>query len=99
VALSYLNGDIKRTFRIVGQIQNILPPFSGVLSRNYAYVKEGEWVGGKVIKNGQDWSRSMFNQPVSRWNAKDAMWSIIADGQDAMPLLNRLSGQETVPLP
>ncbi|MDR1938242.1 MAG: hypothetical protein LBQ73_07075, partial [Tannerellaceae bacterium] len=96
-ALSYLNGRVKRTFRIAGQIQGIRQPFTAILSRNYAYIKEGEWVSARIIKNGYDWSRSLLALPVSGWNAKDKAWQ--PPGSDKLPCLANLPGQDDIPLP
>ncbi|MDR1557540.1 MAG: hypothetical protein LBS88_11020 [Tannerellaceae bacterium] len=99
VALSYLNGGIGRTFRIAGQIQGILQPFTGVFNRNYAYIKEGEWVNRKVVKNGYDWNHSMLNIPVSSWNVTEKAWIIVEDGQEIMPALNNVPEQGDLPVP
>ncbi|MDR1918690.1 MAG: hypothetical protein LBQ65_03465 [Tannerellaceae bacterium] len=96
-ALTYLNGRVNRTFRIVGQIQGIRQPFTAILSRNYAYIKEGEWTNVKHIKNGHDWNRSLLSLPLSGWNAKDKVWQL--NENDYLPKLSKLTGQEDIPLP
>jgi hypothetical protein len=99
VALSYLSGYANRTFRIVGQIQGVRQPFTNILGRNYAYIKDGEWVKAKTIKNGNDWSRLMLRTPVSYWNVSDKVWVIKEDGYALMPVLNGVPGQGNVPVP
>ncbi|MDR2811159.1 MAG: hypothetical protein LBB84_11500 [Tannerellaceae bacterium] len=96
-ALSYLNGKARRTFRIVGQVQGIGQPFTAILSRNYAYVKEGEWTNVKMIKNGHEWNGSMLSPPISRWNTKEKSWQWEENGR--LPKLLNLPWQEDVPLP
>jgi hypothetical protein len=97
VVLSYLNGKTRRTFRVAGQIQGIRQPFTAILYRNYAYVKEGEWVNVKIIKNGHDWSYSPLSLPVSRWYTRANAWHPESDGK--LPKLLNLPGQEDIPLP
>ena len=99
VALSYLNGGVGKTFRIAGQLQGIRPPFSGVLDHNYAWIKEGEWVERRVIKNGHDWNRSMLDVPVAFWNTKEKAWVIVEDGQEMMPSLKNVPEQGNLPVP
>ncbi|MDR0748564.1 MAG: hypothetical protein LBF62_03200 [Tannerellaceae bacterium] len=98
VALSYLNGYTNRTFRIAGQIQGVRQPFTNILGRNYAYIKDGKWVKAKTIKNGNDWSRLVPRIPVSYWN-KDKAWVIKGDGYALMPVLSNVPGQGDVPVP
>jgi hypothetical protein len=98
-ALSYLNGARGKTFRIAGQLQGVRQPLAGALNRNYAYVKEGEWVERRVIKNGYDWNRSMLNIPVAYWNTKERAWEIVEDGQALMPSLRNVSEQGFLPVP
>jgi hypothetical protein len=102
-AFSYLNGYAGRTFRIVGQLQGVQQPLTSMLSRNYAHIAAGEWAKTKSIKNGSDWSRSMFSAPVSLWIANDKnndkIWTVKEDGFALMPVLNHVSGQEDVPVP
>ncbi|MDR1499829.1 MAG: hypothetical protein LBI58_02505 [Tannerellaceae bacterium] len=99
VALSYINGHAEQTFRIVGQMQGILQPFNRILSRNYAYVKDGEWIKATTLKNGHNWNRQMLRAPISFWNIKDKAWIVREDGYKVMPLLDAVSGQDRVPVP
>jgi hypothetical protein len=98
-ALSCLDGYARRTFRIVGQIQGVRQPYANMLGRNYAYVREGDWLKAQTIKNGNNWDRSMLRIPVSSWNARETAWLIKEDGYALMPLLHHLPGQEAVPVP
>ncbi|MDR1644494.1 MAG: hypothetical protein LBS05_01525 [Tannerellaceae bacterium] len=99
VALLRLDGQVARTFRIVGDMQGILQPYTNVLGRNYAYVKEGNWMKVRSIRNGNDWSRSMLRLPVSSWNADEYVWLVKEDGYARMPVLNHLPGQGEMPTP
>jgi hypothetical protein len=96
-ALSYLNGMEGRTFRIAGQVQGVRRPFTAILSRNYAYIREGRWVDVKIMKNGHDWDRSLLSAPVSFWNGKDGAWSVGGGGM--LPRLADLPWQEEVAVP
>ncbi|MDR1343989.1 MAG: hypothetical protein LBJ39_01425 [Tannerellaceae bacterium] len=97
-ALSYLNGDAGMTFRIAGQVEGVRRPFNGILGRNYAFVRDGEWSEASTLKNGRDWSRMMRGMPVSSWNRSD-VWVIRNDGRGLMPVLANIPWQENVPVP
>jgi hypothetical protein len=97
-ALRYLNGDVKRTYRIVGQIQGISPPFTKVLGKNYAYIFDGVWVDEQVGQNGLDWGLSMDEPPISTWDFKNKVW-VLGNSQTSLPLLNRLPNQTAIPIP
>ncbi|MDR2119002.1 MAG: hypothetical protein LBP25_05675 [Tannerellaceae bacterium] len=96
-ALSFLNGNGNHTFRIAGLIQGVRPPFSGMMGRNYAGVREGQWTQAKTVKNGREWDGSVFSLPVSEWNVKGKVWHPVSGG--ALPRLANLLWQEDVPLP
>jgi hypothetical protein len=96
--LSYLNGGLRKTYRIVGQIQGVPPPYARVLGRNYAYIVDGEWVDEPVVQNGFDWEFSMLEPPISTWNFKNKVW-LLEPGQTSMPLLNHLPRQTNIPIP
>ncbi|MDR1258926.1 MAG: hypothetical protein LBK65_06580 [Tannerellaceae bacterium] len=93
-ALAYLNGYIRLTFRVAGQIQGMQQPFNNILGRNYAYVGDGDWVKASTLKNGRNWSRQMLRVPVSSWNIKDNVWIIKEDGYGVMPVLGNMPGQQ-----
>jgi hypothetical protein len=97
VALSHLNGYANRTFRIAGQIQAVRQPLTNILGRNYAYVKEGEWVKARTIKNGNDWNRMMNRIPF--FGRKDKAWVVKEDGYGLMPVLSGIPNQGAVPVP
>ncbi|GHT30578.1 hypothetical protein AGMMS49574_10610 [Bacteroidia bacterium] len=97
-ALSYLNGGLNRTYRVVAQLQGISQPLSRILSRNYGFINEGEYVYEEGIQNGIDWGFSMLESPVANWDFKNKVW-LVDEGQTMMPLLNNLSHQTSVPIP
>jgi hypothetical protein len=101
VVLSYLKGDAGRTFRIVGKIEGVAQPYTRMLSRNYAYITGGDWNKDNIIRNGYNWSRSVYSPPISMWtnNFEDETWTVEDDSFRLMPLLSGVPGQEAVPIP
>ncbi len=93
--LSSLYGDEGRTYRIAGEFLNVALS-TRVLSRNYAYVAEGNWADMKTIRNGNDWSGIMSAPPLDEWNSSERAWQF-PRSNNVMPRLWGITGQTNVP--
>jgi hypothetical protein len=95
VALTYLNGALQETFRIVGRTDDVI---QRQLRNNYAYIADGEWVFDATEGNGLDWEFSFMDKPVSEWDFTGGT-RIVRQDHTSMPLLGRLHGQTEIPIP
>ncbi|MDH6317738.1 hypothetical protein M2459_003499 [Parabacteroides sp. PF5-5] len=95
--LSYMAGDPPTTYRIVGQLMHA-ETSSRVLSGNYAYIPEGNWVDINSIRNGSEWGSFMDLPPMDSWNKAENAWQF-PRSNNVMPRLRGIPGQTNVAVP